>query len=886
MNKSSFYQNAFHDAPFGYACFKININKKGQAKDATCVEVNPAFEELTRIKAADIHNRKLKDVAPELVREGYDCVKAYNTVAGSNSKKEFEIYFERLEKWFKIQIYSPEEFFLIAIFVDITQETQQRADYEGVSGRLNAIMKAMPDILFVMSKDGDYRDVYAPDESLLLWPANDVRSRTLFDLFPSEEAERHLRIYRECIEDNELKTINYSLDVRGIPMFFEARLIPLNDDELLATVRDVTEQTHSNRALTETVKKYRELVEEINDVIYSLDAEGIITYMSPVIRKLTGFKASDYVGKHFSEFIYADDLKKLFEDFELLKSGIEKSLDYRITKKTGGTIWVRTSTKKLVKNNNVIEFRGLAQDITKQKKSEQELKDSEERFKALHNASFGGVGIHEKGVILECNQGLSDMTGYSMDELIGMNGLLLIAENKRDYVMDKILAGYEKPYEAVGLRKDGSTYPLRIEGKNVPYKGKQVRVTEFRDISDQKKNEITQNILANISKYMLRAGSLEDLLEHARQQLNQLFDTKNFFMAYYDADTDMLKRVLFKDEKDEFTEWKAGDTFSGWVVKNSKTLCLKRPEIQKYAAKKGLALKGSIPEAWLGIPLVIQNNTIGVIVIQSYTDKTAYDKHVVNLMEMLARDISIFIEREKMFEDLRKAKEQAEESDRLKSAFLANMSHEIRTPMNGILGFAELLKEPDLEGEKQKKFIGIIEKSGQRMLNLINDLVDISKIESGQMEVYKTDTEINEQLYFAYDFFKPEFDKKNILLKMTLPSKKFQLHTDKQKLNAILTNLLKNAVKYTDKGEVSFGFRQTEACLEFFVQDTGIGIAADKLEHVFDRFVQADSSSANSYEGAGLGLAIVKAYVEMLGGKIWVESEPEKGSTFYFTVPC
>jgi signal transduction histidine kinase/CheY-like chemotaxis protein len=237
--------------------------------------------------------------------------------------------------------------------------------------------------------------------------------------------------------------------------------------------------------------------------------------------------------------------------------------------------------------------------------------------------------------------------------------------------------------------------------------------------------------------------------------------------------------------------------------------------------------------------------------------------------------------------ELKTAKEKAEGSDRLKSAFLANMSHEIRTPMNGILGFSGLLKEPKLSGEEQQKYIGIIEKSGLRMLNIINDIIDVSKIEAGLMTLDITESDINEQIEYIYTFFKPEVEAKGmkLSLKNTLPAKEVIIKTDREKVFAILTNLVKNAIKYSNNGSVEFGYSKKGGFLEFFVKDTGIGIPKERQAAIFERFIQADISDIQARQGAGLGLSISKAYVEMLGGKLWVVSEVGKGSTFYFTIP-
>jgi signal transduction histidine kinase/CheY-like chemotaxis protein len=232
-------------------------------------------------------------------------------------------------------------------------------------------------------------------------------------------------------------------------------------------------------------------------------------------------------------------------------------------------------------------------------------------------------------------------------------------------------------------------------------------------------------------------------------------------------------------------------------------------------------------------------------------------------------------------------KEKAQMSDKLKTAFLANMSHEIRTPMNGILGFAELLKKPNLTGEQQQKYIGVIQKSGNRMLNIINNIIDISKIESGIEEINIQDTNINEQVEYIYVFFKPEVENKGIqlLYHIGLNAQEAIIKTDREKIYAILTNLVKNAIKFTNAGSIEFGYKKKDAFLEFFVKDTGIGIPVVRQEAIFERFIQADINDEMARQGAGLGLSITKAYVEMLGGKIWVESDVEKGSIFYFTIP-
>ncbi|SDW10027.1 PAS domain S-box-containing protein [Lutibacter oricola] len=276
----------------------------------------------------------------------------------------------------------------------------------------------------------------------------------------------------------------------------------------------------------------------------------------------------------------------------------------------------------------------------------------------------------------------------------------------------------------------------------------------------------------------------------------------------------------------------------------------------------------------------LANNTIKDVEVH-------VEKIIVEGEEQLYSIIYDLSELKKTKKELIKAKEKAEESDRLKSAFLANMSHEIRTPMNGILGFSELLKNPKLSGNLQQEYIKIIEKSGHRMLNIINNIIDISRIESGLMKVKLEDSNINKQVEYIYKFFSPEAEAKGIKLAINnqLPAAKSIINTDSEKVYAILTNLVKNAIKYTNKGTIVFGYTKKDNYLEFYVQDTGIGIPENRKKAVFERFIQADIADKMARQGAGLGLSISKAFVKILGGDIWVESEENVGSTFYFTLP-
>jgi PAS domain S-box-containing protein len=279
----------------------------------------------------------------------------------------------------------------------------------------------------------------------------------------------------------------------------------------------------------------------------------------------------------------------------------------------------------------------------------------------------------------------------------------------------------------------------------------------------------------------------------------------------------------------------------------------------------------------------------GTIVRRAGIATDITEKHR-NLEELVIANNELtfqYLEKEKQAAELLTAKERAEEHDSLKTAFLQNMSHEIRTPMNGILGFSDLLKRPGLTGEKQQEFINLIEQSGQRMLNIINDIVNISKIETNQIELYVRETNMNDLLKHLFTFFSPEAEQKNLSLiyKTELSDELSKIETDDTKFTQVLSNLIKNALKFTKSGTVEFGYQLNGQMLEFYVRDTGIGIAPEMQDIIFERFRQVEMSTARTYEGAGLGLTISKAFVEKLGGKIWLKSELGIGTTFFVNIP-
>ena len=511
-------------------------------------------------------------------------------------------------------------------------------------------------------------------------------------------------------------------------------------------------------------------------------------------------------------------------------------------------------------------FDALIKLIEERKQATEAVQESNRKWEAIISASPDGIGmVTPEGKLQLMSGKLAAMYGYSSEEInehIGRSLFDFIDPANHSQLIEntlKLLSGKSdnKLSEYLAIKKDGDRFYIDVNSTVLCDSNGDPASILFieRDITDRKHAEETLNNERTLFRTII------DLIPDAvyvKDAVGRkiLANPKEVQFAGVDSETEIIGKTDFDlytyKEASLFWEEDKSVLTSGKPILNAEsTLTDRDGKLHWIMVSK--------------VPLFdVHGKIIGIVGV--------------------THDIT---ERKVVEQELLKAKEKAEESDRLKSAFLANMSHEIRTPMNGILGFAQLLNEPKLSGEEQQEYISIIEKSGVRMLNIINDIIDISKIESGQMEISISQVNINEQIDYVYTFFKPEAEKKGIrlLIQNTLSSKEAIVRTDNEKIYAILINLVKNAIKYTNEGSIEVGYKKKGQFLEFFVKDTGIGIDKNRQDAIFERFIQADITNKQAIDGAGLGLSITKAYVEMLNGKLWVESEAGKGSVFYFTIP-
>jgi PAS domain S-box-containing protein len=677
----------------------------------------------------------------------------------------------------------------------------------------------------------------------------------------------------------ELKTIkkdgtNGWMWVRGEAVLDESNKII----GLWGAAQDIAERKLAEQALFESEEMMRNSQSVAHICSYSTnlivdDIAKSAWACSPEFYQIFGIdKTYPHTIEGWAAFIHPDFREEMVAYHEyVIKEKIRFEHEYKIIRINDGVErWVYGTGKlEFDKNGNPIRMHGAIQDITERKQAEEKLKLLN---RAIEASSVAVEITDAEGNINYVNPFFTELTGYSYEEAQGKNPRFLKSGNhpKEFYknLWDTILSGKDWSGEIQNRKKNGELYwekavisPI-LDSKGVVNNFVAIKedITErknfFEDLKIAKeKAEESENKLIEAQK-LSHVGSWEYFIDNdSIKWSKELF---NIFEHSYD-----LPALKYTEQAPYYTE----ESFA---------------KLDKAVQD---CLRHEIPYE-LELDIITSSGTVKQIISIGNVIKDINNK-IIGCYGT-AQDIT---ERKITERELVQAKEKAEESDRLKSAFLANMSHEIRTPMNGILGFTELLLEPDLSSEQKDAYINIVNQSGQRMLNTVNDIIEISKIEAGIVTVDLKEVDVQERLDELIRFFTPEATKKGLklILENKAPKAVSVISTDQNKLDSIFTNLIKNAIKYTKSGTIKVGCKtvntQGLASLQFCVKDTGIGIPAERQQAVFERFIKADILDKDARQGSGLGLSITKAYVEMLGGKIWVESQINEGSTFFFTLP-
>ena len=632
--------------------------------------------------------------------------------------------------------------------------------------------------------------------------------------------------------------------------------LELQQEEL---IRSREELSNSKAEQEDSLKRVTELYDFAPLGYLTLTRNSKIVEANLTATRILGINRSELRGNYLTNLFIPEDrqvIHGLLEKvFTKKQHGYgEATLIPHETPLSGTQQSVAAQTFRLdaLHSDSPHECRVIITDITDQKLSENALKQSQYKFRMLFEGhSSIMLVIDETGNIIDANPAAAAFYGWPIEKLCTMHLDTITTRSHERVLSDlvKFRTTNQNKFSTLHRKADGS----------------------LRDV-EVIKNTIT--IGSNVVFYCI----INDITERKKAE-SQL---KKLSVALQQSPT-----VVFITDPDGNIEY-VNPAFTAHTGYAAEEVLGKNPRI----LKSGLMPKAFYEDLWQ----TILSGRIwrGEMHNKKKNGELFWERAVISAMLNNEGVVTNFVAvkeditaEKKLWNELTAAKDHAEESDRLKSAFLANISHEIRTPMTGILGFSELLKEPHLSGEEQAEFIGLIQQSGNRMLNLINKLIDISRYDAGETTFEITKTPVNTLLHELYAFFKPEIQKKELCLNCTceLPDEDSIIETDSEKLTKILTTLLHNALTFTRKGTIDFGYTRVGSTLEFYVLDTGIGVPAAMQQKIFERFRQADNSLSRNHEGSGLGLTIAKAYVEMLGGALRVESEEGKGSKFIFTLP-
>ncbi len=710
------------------------------------------------------------------------------------------------------------------------------------------------------------------------------------DLTQWKEMENKLKAYNQ-----QLLASNQQLQASDQQLRAAIQQLQATEQQLSAVNQQLTAAEMQARL---NAVKYKALFDGLNDAAfvhrYKAGGFGKFVEVNEVAIRKMGYNREEFLQLSPADISAREDTVKQGSPQKrgsLAENGFSVFEAVHIAK-NGKRIPVEISSR-VFEYNDEKHILSVARDISDRKKAEAELS----KLSSAVSQSPALVGITDlEGNIEYINPKVEEVTGYHLSDIKGGNfRLLKSGEQPFEVYQDlwkTISSGSNWRGELCNKKKDGTLYwesalispVFDKKGKTTHY----IKIAE--DITLQKHKEKIQKIIYNISNAVVSSINVREFALVVKNELSKVIDTTNFYIALYDEKSETFTMASHFDEKDSFDSFPSAGTLTGYVRKTRRTLMAHRAKQKELEALGEINLVGTPSKVWVGVPLLIDGKCIGVVAVQSYLSAQAFDQSDIEMLEIISSQISISINRKKQEEELREALEKAKESDRLKTAFLANMSHEIRTPMNGILGFANLLMETDFTDIEKEEFLNNISISGERLLNTVNDIVDISKIEAGQMTISLSQVSIGKLLQELHSFFEYQAKKKGLLLKTLFHDGNDDIIvTDESKLHAVLTNLIKNAIKFTEKGGILVGYSILtdggQSVVEFYVEDSGVGIPDNRLEAVFDRFVQADIEDNRVFEGSGLGLAIAKAYVEMMGGDIRVQSKEGKGSRFTFTVP-
>jgi PAS domain S-box-containing protein len=637
---------------------------------------------------------------------------------------------------------------------------------------------------------------------------------------------------------------------------------------------------------------FKSFSEMLPEMIFEVDLTGKILCGNKRGLEFFGYSNEDIIrGVNIHE-IFPEDSHKMIKNLEYLKSPEDiVSNEYNVRKRDGTLVKISTHSYAIFHDDKIVGFRGVLRDISQQKEYEEQIIREKAFLEQIFNSSPSAMAITgPSGKIIMINYKFSELFGYCIDEITDKNiSEIIVTDNQDGEVLKIENDGKTKiTQKTIIINKNRKRlYVLHIKSAVIINGETNAYIEIFGDISIEKKNQFLHEALFNISNIVLRQYDIKDIYPSIVKELSKIWDTNNFYIALYNKNSETLSLPFFADEKDSFHEIPIKKTISGWLIKNRRPALLTEADLRNLEELNEIDLIGTPCKVWMGVPLKIEDNILGVMCLQDYNDEKKFSSDDLHIMDFIANHLAVVLQRRTMLDDIISARQKAEKAAQSKQFFMSTMSHEIRTPLNEVIGITNLLLQGNPR-EDQMSYLNTLKFSGNHLLTLVNDVLDYSKMESGKIAFEQTQFNLSNFLNEIIRSYSLRSKEKNLTFELkknnNLPA---EVIGDPIRLNQILSNLLSNALKFTQHGGIIISIREiwrkrNQSKLEFSITDTGIGIPKDKHALIFDNFSQATSDTTRHYGGTGLGLAICKMLIELQGGSLKLDSTPGKGSTFSF----
>lgn len=673
---------------------------------------------------------------------------------------------------------------------------------------------------------------------------------------------------------------------------------------------DITDKVEAQKEMINSHKNFAELFNNSPDAIYVEDEAGTILAANKAAHETHGIDV--LAGLHVTAIAPAHMRENINAEYSKWFTGEITYKESKVLRKDGVEMPVDISGK-IITYNNSKALLVIVRDITDRQNALQALVDSEQRFRTLFEKipTVAVYGINENREVIYWNHASENFFGYTMNEAIGrrLEDLIIPGNDQANIneIIDLILDGKKDttPKEYHLLKKDGSVIPVSssyVMLKNTS--GEKEIYSIDIDLKERDKAQVLQKSRLQLTEFInqisygfinITINEIDATITKAIEAVSSFAEVDNSYIYLLDEQghsleishkwtsltKNNLKPVIAIDEVKGLSNFIDELTSTGLEV---------YPDGQNTVYFTDLMHSMNI-ESYVHIPMFVNHLFIGFIGFGTSVKGKKWDDHTIYAFKLIAQVSINALERKKAEKTLRETYKRSQESDRLKTAFLANMSHEIRTPMNAILGFSSLLSDPEITSEEQKTFINHINNNGSSLMTLINEILDISKIEAGQIQIKKTKFDLNESIndiMVESEKHKVYQNKNDINITTSFEgiASDLTIETDQMRFKQIVMILIDNALKYTKQGSVKLQIiRLDENLLQFEVADTGIGIPQEMQALIFQSFRQVEETHTRQFGGTGLGLAIAKHLINMMGGEIWVESREGAGSHFFFTLP-